>query len=276
MDSVDGEQNSPLKVILMATDGSEFGLGTERVAMAMAQQHGSHLHVLRLLLSGHDPSERDEAEQHMARVEATSVEKGITCTTMLRPCEDPADGILDAAREVGANLILVGRRGKRGLARFMVGKATAEVIAQAPCHVLVVPRLVTMWSSGVLLVSVHELSDDTSLDLACHLAKASSLPLTALMMADGDENDPRRREANQLANRIIALAKQRDIPASGMVEHGDIEDAALEVARQRAADLIVTEYHDDRSIVDRLLFNAHSVIQMIGRANCPVLVVKKG
>ena len=50
----------------------------------------------------------------------------------------PADMILTLATEYKVNLIVVGRRGVRGLERFLMGSVSAAVINNAKCDVLVV------------------------------------------------------------------------------------------------------------------------------------------
>jgi nucleotide-binding universal stress UspA family protein len=50
----------------------------------------------------------------------------------------PADMILTLATEYKVNLIVVGRRGVRGLHRFLMGSVSTAVINHAKCDVLVV------------------------------------------------------------------------------------------------------------------------------------------
>jgi nucleotide-binding universal stress UspA family protein len=50
----------------------------------------------------------------------------------------PADMILTLASEYKVNLIVVGRRGVRGLERFLMGSVSTAVINNAKCDVLVV------------------------------------------------------------------------------------------------------------------------------------------
>lgn len=50
----------------------------------------------------------------------------------------PAEEIADAAAELGAGLIVIGRRGYSRIKRFFVGSVSQRVISEAPCPVLVV------------------------------------------------------------------------------------------------------------------------------------------
>ncbi len=51
----------------------------------------------------------------------------------------PASGILDAAQSVATALIVVGTRGRSGLARLALGSVAETVVSRAACSVLVVP-----------------------------------------------------------------------------------------------------------------------------------------
>ena len=51
----------------------------------------------------------------------------------------PAQGIADIAREVGADVIVVGTRGHSALGGLVVGSVTQRLLHVAPCPVLAVP-----------------------------------------------------------------------------------------------------------------------------------------
>lgn len=48
-------------------------------------------------------------------------------------------GILAAAGDVGANLIVVGTLGRQGVARALMGNVAERVVQRAACPVLTVP-----------------------------------------------------------------------------------------------------------------------------------------
>jgi nucleotide-binding universal stress UspA family protein len=52
---------------------------------------------------------------------------------------DVAGSIADLAREIAADFIVVGTRGRSGLARLMLGDTTQEILQRTPCPVIVVP-----------------------------------------------------------------------------------------------------------------------------------------
>lgn len=51
---------------------------------------------------------------------------------------DPADALIETARELDADLIVVGTRGRTGAARVLLGSVSTSVVTRAHCDVLVV------------------------------------------------------------------------------------------------------------------------------------------
>ncbi|MDX2052610.1 MAG: universal stress protein [Polyangiaceae bacterium] len=51
---------------------------------------------------------------------------------------DPADRLVEIAKEVGANLIVVGTHGKGAVEQMLLGSVSQKVLRHAPCSVLVV------------------------------------------------------------------------------------------------------------------------------------------
>jgi universal stress protein A len=50
---------------------------------------------------------------------------------------DTRDGIVDLAKVSGADLIVLGSHGRRGLRRFLLGSVAESTVRHAPCSVLV-------------------------------------------------------------------------------------------------------------------------------------------
>jgi nucleotide-binding universal stress UspA family protein len=56
----------------------------------------------------------------------------------LAPVGDPAEQLIGVARELDADLLVVGRRDQSAVKRLMLGSVSAKVLSGAPCDVLVV------------------------------------------------------------------------------------------------------------------------------------------
>ena len=64
-------------------------------------------------------------------------DRGIAAAT-LNLTGAPAESIVDAARDTGTDLVVVGSRQRSLIRRLLSGSVSVEVVAEAPCDVLVV------------------------------------------------------------------------------------------------------------------------------------------
>jgi nucleotide-binding universal stress UspA family protein len=268
--------------ILLATDGSEFSAGAERVAIAMCKMGKAQLTVTTSVLSSpefdtmgaSDALAKKEAESsaHLDRVEAEALKEGVACQKVIRYGDDPYKDILAEAEHCNADLIVVGRRGRRGLARLMLGDATLKVISMAKCSVLVAPKASGMWSNRLLLATDGSRSSDAAAVAASKIAHCCKTPITVLSAEVPSHSADRRAEAKSIVQRLTKLLKEDGVGAEPLVEQGEAHHVVLDAAKKLKADLIVMGSHG-RTSMGRLLLGSNSE-KVIGRAECPVLVVK--
>lgn len=79
---------------------------------------------------------RKEAAQALERTTAVLPEGAPIETAM--PMGSPGPALVDLAREIGADAIVVGSRGQGALKRLLLGSVSSHVIHNAPCAVVVV------------------------------------------------------------------------------------------------------------------------------------------
>ena len=139
--------------ILLATDGSEEAELAALKAVDLAQSTDSELHVVHVgvvslfLLSypgtlGDDDKlyeQIEEESRELLRKLSWQVKAagGTVAGTHLRMGEVDLE-IAALAKELGADLIVMGCRGHRGIRRAIEGSISDGVIRHAPCPVLVV------------------------------------------------------------------------------------------------------------------------------------------
>lgn len=84
------------------------------------------------------PTGWEEIEQAMlARIEQAAAEVGLSAQTAIVR-DTAAAGLLHAAEELTADLLIVGTHGRGGLARLALGSVAQHVVNDAPCSVMVV------------------------------------------------------------------------------------------------------------------------------------------
>jgi nucleotide-binding universal stress UspA family protein len=140
--------------IVVGTDGSETAGEAVRQAVDLAKLSGAQLSIV----SAYEPvpTRRVEEEQQGAPEDvqheigpredvnlvldaaaAAAKKEGLEVQT--HPIEgNPADAILNAAEETGADLIVVGNKGMTGARRFLLGSVPNNVSHHAPCSVIIV------------------------------------------------------------------------------------------------------------------------------------------
>jgi nucleotide-binding universal stress UspA family protein len=138
------------KIILVGVDGSESSLKAATVAAELAASTGATLHVLTAvdphrLAAPEDPAELGDARRLTPGEEAEAVAAnvartltGVTPHIESSPIQGkPADALVEEARRLGADLIVVGNRRVQGLGRVL-GSVATDIAHHAPCDVYIV------------------------------------------------------------------------------------------------------------------------------------------
>jgi nucleotide-binding universal stress UspA family protein len=138
--------------ILLATDGSEDSELAARAAVELTNSTGSELHLVHVKLIPLPPpypdvldwredlerAEREARELLDEQVKMVEEAGGTVAGAHLRE-ELPAEEIVALAEELGASLIVVGRRDRGRIRRALAGSVSDSVVRHAHCPVLVVP-----------------------------------------------------------------------------------------------------------------------------------------
>ena len=145
------------KKILIATDGSELAARALEHGLKLAGQVGAEVAIVTVtepavvIGAGYanvagtsfDPiPELIEAQEQAAKAllqkdAAKATELGLAAETVLVTNTYPADAIVNTAGQVGADLIVMGSHGRRGLGRLLLGSQTSNVLAHTKIPVLV-------------------------------------------------------------------------------------------------------------------------------------------
>jgi hypothetical protein len=264
--------------ILVATDGSEYAAGAIRTGLALAGHCGADLTGMSVAVYSPEystlvPNLEEEAEKRaQAALKSFIDAAGPKARTLTVEAADPAQGIVDGARQMEADLVVMGRRGKRGLARMMVGDATAKVIGQVECAVLVCPRAARLWEKRILLATDGSAHSAAAAGTAGHLAKRFNLPLTVVSVVSSSHSETRRAEAQQAVDAEVQRMQTLGPAVEGRLLEGRPDEAIVRAAEEAGADLIILGSHGRTGLAKVLLGSVAE--RVIGQAPCPVLVVK--
>jgi nucleotide-binding universal stress UspA family protein len=141
--------------IVVGTDGSQTAREAVAQAVEMAQRLDASLHVVSAYEpvsgQGHrgaptsspapDPQWviklREEVDATLEDAAVIAREAGVAVSVYARQ-GDAADAILDVAEERGADLVIIGNKGRTGAKRFLLGSVPNKVSHYAPCAVMII------------------------------------------------------------------------------------------------------------------------------------------
>lgn len=265
--------------ILVASDGSEYSRGALATADALAKATAAELLIVSVAVVNPEyatvaPELRATA---LEKAQAALQEAGQRIVAAKRSelvveADDPYHGIVEAAEEARADMIVIGRRGKRGLARDLIGDATAKVIGHASCPVLVCPRSAQLASGPLLAATDGSRYGDAAAWYAGKLAARLKRELIVVSAVLPDQTDTRRREAVNAIERIEAAFQGGQPKVKGIVASGRPHEVIIETMQQHDASMVVIGSHG-RTGIERLLLGSVAE-RVIGFADRPVLVVR--
>ncbi len=253
--------------LMFATDGSDYSLAPRAVALALAKRLGVTLDVMTMATPETD-------ESALARIDAVvqaAQREGVRCETVIRHGSDPKKEVPAAALEADTRLLIIGRRPPRGLADRMLGANAAAIIADAPAHVLVVPKDARMWGKRILVGYDGTPAAQAAVDIALILAKACRVPITLVTaLKTGDEPSPALAE--QVESTLQSL-RIEGVESEARFVAGNPVDVLIQQAQALQADLVVVgTYHAG---LNRLLPRGITD-SLIGEGKWPVLIAKAG
>lgn len=293
--------------LLLATDGSQGSAVAADYAFALARSWGASLTVMKVLefQPGLDPENpvnqlyltelMKQATSELVSLKARAVDRGISAHTRIAT-GIPSEEVLSVATGEDPDLIVVGTRGKTGLAHVLLGSTAERIIRRASCPVLAVRaqpygeeqavgnrRDPTHLERILVPVDFSDCSLD-ALEYAALVAQRSKAALTLLHVLEPisyalDFTLPNRAKresikagyAKRLSDLVSALTSA-GVRSEFQILGGLPADSILDKARTQAADLIVMGTHGRRGLSHALFGSiAESVLR---KSSCPVLMVR--
>jgi nucleotide-binding universal stress UspA family protein len=282
-----------LENILFATDFSSSAQTAKLYVQALAERYRSRvrlLHVVDLAAAFKAPDAglsidvfRRIGEESLSRLQSELLAEKIRVEAVLSEATDPATEILQAAQDGSTDLLVIGTRGHKGLARLVLGSTAEELIHQAKCPILTIGpgvpppkqpvnfhRIVyaTDFSPEAAKACVFALS--FAQDFGAHLYLCHVLPEPA-GVDQMDDHELNARFTSALQRLVPDMAREWCEPEC-VLEHGFAADGILLLAERVKADLIVVGTRKTSHWYDN--FKTGVAFQVISSSQCPVLTIR--
>jgi nucleotide-binding universal stress UspA family protein len=144
------------KHILIATDGSDLAQRAELIGLTLAKALGAQVTAVTVTepwdalsmaalaergmpnpVADYDECMAAAANRILWGMDETAKKIGVSCATLHVKDRHPAEGIIEAAKERGCDLIVMASHGRRGISRVLLGSQTTKVVTLSPIPVLV-------------------------------------------------------------------------------------------------------------------------------------------
>ncbi|HLZ36034.1 MAG TPA: universal stress protein [Nitrospira sp.] len=289
--------------LLLATDFSPWARRAEEYACSLAASWRAHLTVMTVLEfpPGMNPdypvnqqylTERmGEASRLLAEFKGRATKRGIIAATRIATGL-PSEEVNAAALAEESDLVIVGTRGKSGLAHVLLGSTAERVIRTGPCPVLAVhmaadessvePRAVTL-ERMLVPIDFSDCSLD-ALEFAAVVARQAkaSIELVHVLepvsygldftLSHAKEREQEREKLSKRLQDLSSALSKAEITVKSRLRGGVPADSILDDARSLSCDLIVMGTHGRRGLSHVM---AGSVAEaVLRRAQCPVLTVR--
>jgi nucleotide-binding universal stress UspA family protein len=139
-----------IKKILIPTDGSDYSIRAAELGISMAKMLGAQVMIVYVIdtvvldqiakVSQREDVERElkqDGERYIHYVLGLAEKQGVKAASLIAKGR-PFEQVVNLAKGLGMDLIVMGTYGRRGAERILIGSVAERVIEYASCPVLVV------------------------------------------------------------------------------------------------------------------------------------------
>jgi nucleotide-binding universal stress UspA family protein len=295
MKAIEARTRIQFKNILFATDFSAAADAAIPFAVELAKRYGAKLHALHVrppVINPATPPLSWRGLEEAARIEDEEHRKELaTAFTGIRPEIEIREGDLwtnlaAVLEESDIDLVVIGTRGRSGIAKFVLGSAAEEIFRQAPCAVLTVgPNALGPGNRAGeikrILFATDFSPESIASPYAISLAQECQAHLTLLHVIEEPKSGEFVRPADvvnssrHLLRNLVPAEAELWCAPEFVIEQGDAAEKILEVAAREKAELIVLGVRQPSGFPGAATHLPIAVAhKVVSHAACPVLTVR--
>lgn len=278
---------NPIQTLLVPTDFSECSLNAVEIAVVIAKTHQSKvilLEVVHRLPTIHNLDEDEVVKKQHEGILQQKLNRITDLADQLRATHQinitamismghTQETIIETAKNVGSDIIVMGTHGVKGVKEFIIGSNVYGVIESAHCAVLSIPQTVKVRGFNHILFPVRNIPNALEkFKFFKRFVEGSSAKLTLFGISETDESDKK-----QLAHKVLELEKtliEFGIDHSTISEstNRSFSDQVLKKATELECDLIVITSKVETSLSD--FFLGTFAQQIVNHSSIAVLHIK--
>ena len=269
-----------LRSVVLATDNSPHSEGAIKEAIYVAKHCGAKLFVIQVLqvnpefaTEGLKLMEDMElcCRTHFDHIRDLAAEENVEIIAVCRRTDKPHEIILEEAEKRNADVIVMGRRGWKGLKKFLLGSVTAKVITSSSCKVLVVPKDAIVKSEVIMLATDgSKYSEAAEKEFLSMVQRCTYIEKFIVLSAAPSHDKIKLAEKN--VQKVLKDAEERGMKIEPLVFIGEPHKVILQTAKDRNVDLIVLGTHGRKGLKKLALGSVSE--EVITHSHCAVLIAK--
>lgn len=271
------------KVVALATDGSSYTDGAVQETIFLAQACNAKIVVFNVIpidsasataVHSSAAAMRRETKEYTDNIKKLASDQDLSCEVFIEESYQPDKTIVELAYKHKADILIMGRHGKQGLLKLLVGSMTSKVIGHGFPKVLVVPKDFIIKGDKVLLAVDGSQASEAALDeiigMGIHCTNLKEVYAVSVTPTESG-----LEEAQALVEAVCTKGQEQEMsvkfhPISLVGKPA--ADIIARIAAEKEVDMILIGGHGKG--LGKLLMG-HVTEKVIGKAHCAVLVIEK-
>ncbi|MFN4196452.1 MAG: universal stress protein [Caldimicrobium sp.] len=282
--------------ILVGLDGSKESFNAFKNALFLGKQlkaEVSALYVVHItseissalsLFIGMKELFKKSGELILKEAQSIAEEEGVSVNLLLEE-GDPSNKIVDMVYAKDINLLVMGKSGKGGLEKALLGSTASRVIGSSPVDVLIIPKNSKLNFNKILVpVDGSKYSEEAvqrAIDFASYFKSSVILLSVIEIPIEFYETSAEvlkllehiKLEMEEFIRKMKMRFVEKNLEVKSFLLEGIIKDKILEIANKEEVDLIIMGSHGKTGL-KRLLMGS-TTEKVLTLYNKPVLVVKR-